>query len=265
MNKIAKYLLKKSFKEDLASQAIILMGQPASGKSTFINTELNHYFSNVPHVSAFKVLNSDSQLKKVQYNRSKLDYERLKGIEDEIGYQKAVALMSYASNDKSIIRFPLEYAEFKILKNHNDYWTQTYKKYYATYFGEREQAQRDTEELSDRKITGSHIIIIDTTGQNVSKNLQILKKTKEQGYTNSVVYLDIPVEYSIKRDEYRGKTEGRSVGESTIKSISSKLPAAFADFANSELVDRVMRFEWVGNVYKGEYVLASDKKKYPYS
>lgn len=260
---IKEAYIKQSFKEDMAPQAIILMGLPASGKSTFINTGLTSYFSNVPHVSAFKVLNSDAQLKKVQYNRSIIDYNNLQNL-DESNYIEAIYSMFYISNDGAIVHFPLDYNSFKNLKNHNEFWSKTYKEYYASYFGEREQAKQDTKELEDHKITGAHIIIVDTTGQNVTKNLSLLEKTKKLGYTNSIVFLDIPIEYSIGRDTYRGAMFGRSVGKETILSIDSKLSSAFSSFANSSLVDRIMKFKWQGNVFKGEYVLMIDKKKYPY-
>lgn len=263
-----KNIIKKAhwinaFKQDLAPQAILLMGLPAAGKSTFINTELAKYFPNVPHVKAFKVLNSDSQLRKVQFDRSKRDYDELKLL-DEAGYNKKKQEMTYKSNDGSLVKFLLDYKSFQGL-NHKDYWNKTYNKYYASYFGEREKAQQDTKELADKKITGSDIVIVDTTGQNTEKNLALLQKSKMQGYTTSVVYLEIPVEFSIGRDKYRGATEGRSVGETIIKSIASKLPSAYNSFKTSPVVDRYLKFVWQGELVKGAYSKVEDKKKYPYS
>jgi len=260
--KEAKWI-KKSFKEDLAPQAIILMGLPAAGKSTFINSELSKYFPNVPHIKAFKVLNSDAQLKKVQFQRSKIDFDLLKGM-NEANYNKHITSMTYISNSGVPIHFPIDYKEFETLKGHKDFWDKSYRSYYASYFGEREQARRDTEELSDIKITGTNIVIVDTTGQNVGKNLSLLAKTKAQGYTNSVVFLEIPVEYSVGRDKYRGATEGRSVGEDVIRSIGAQLPSAYSAFAGSPLVDRMLKFTWSGSLIQGSYGLSEDKKKYPY-
>jgi len=263
MHNIASFLKVRSFKEDNAPQAIVLMGLPAAGKSTFINTVLRKFYPTLPHVKGFKVLNSDSQLKKTQYVRAKSDFELLKDL-DEKAFKNKISEMTYKSNDGAHVKLPMTYEKFQTLKKLNDYWNATYKTYYASYFGERAQAQHDTQELTDKKFSGGDVVIVDTTGQAVDKYLKMFERTKAQGYTNSVVFLHLPVEFAIARDNYRGETEGRSVGENVINSINGKLPSAYQKMKGSKLVDRYLKFNWDGTVIKGQFNKAEDKKKYPY-
>lgn len=260
---LSEALWIKAFKEDMAPQAILLMGLPAAGKSTFINTELKNFFPNVPHVKSFRVLNSDSQLKSFQFQRAKSDYDELYSL-DKNTYNAFIQSMSYVSNDGTNVNFPLSYEQFQSILKFNDYWNLTYKSYYASYFGERSKARAKTNELTDKKFSGSDVVIVDTTGQDVGKYLGMFEKTREKGFVNSVVYLEIDPKLSIARDSYRGETEGRSVGKSVILSIASKLPSAFGAMAKNPLVDRYLKFTWNGDVIKGSYGLVKDHKKYPY-
>jgi len=255
-------MFKVTFKEDLAPQTILLMGLPASGKSTFINKQLTSFFAGIPHATSFSVLNSDTQLKSMQFKRSQNDFNELKGM-NENDYKNKIESMSYESNNGKKINFDLSFDEFKNM-DFKKFFNKMFKKYYATYFGERAQAAKNTEELSDIKIKGNDVVIVDTTGQNINRNLKFLEKSKNDGKTNTVIYLDIDKKYSIARDLYRGETEGRSVGSNVIEDIASKLPNAYKAFINSPLVDRYMKFRWDGELIKGKYSLVSDNKKYPY-
>lgn len=258
-------VIVRAFKEDMAPQVILLMGLPAAGKSTFVKNELVKYYNHrMPHVGAFQVLNSDNQLKKHQWLQAVDDYKTLSNVAgDAAQYNQVADSFSYLSNDGVQVKFNLPFDEFAKINSFDQFFKRMYKPYYASYFGGRAAAKRDSDALTDRKIAAGDVTILDSTGTNPSKWLPLFAKAKAAGHTTSVVWLDLPVEYSIARDQYRGDTEGRSVGQKIIRDYVPELPVAYKAYVQSDLVDRVMHFKWHGEIVKGKYVLISDHKKYP--
>lgn len=255
----------RAFKEDMAPQMILLMGLPAAGKSTFVKEQLTKYYQHrMPHVSGFKVINSDVQLRRFQYEKAVQDFQALQQVDNEDEWAKQTASMSYRSNDGANIDFVLKHDEFAQMKGVDDFWRKMYKPYYATYFGERSAAKKSTDELADEKIGKGDVVIIDSTGVNTSKMLSYFKTGHAKGYTTSVVWLEIDPDYSVARDAYRGETEGRSVGEQVLRSYVPKIAAAWKTYlAENELVDRLLHFRWHGEVVKGTYKQVRDLKRYP--
>jgi predicted kinase len=218
----------------------------------------------MPHIGAFKVINSDVQLRRFQYERAVSDFETLRQVADEKSWAKKTAEMSYQSNDGAMVDFKLDYDRFQQFANVDDFWRTLYKPYYATYFGERSKAKKSTDELADKKIGKGDVVILDSTGVNTSKMLNYFKQGHAKGYTTSIVWLEIDPDYSIARDAYRGETEGRSVGKEVILSYVPKIATAWKSYlAEHELVDRLLHFRWDGGVVKGQYNLVRDLKRYP--
>lgn len=254
-----------AFKEDMAPQIILLMGLPAAGKSTFVKKSLSKYYNHrIPHVGGFQVLNSDVQLRRMQFERARRDYETLRGV-DPVQWARYAAKMQYQSNDGSAVDFDLTPEEFQSLK-FKDFWQRMYRPYYATYFGDRAKAKKATDELALKKIAKGDVVIIDSTGADSAKMLGYFEQGGAKGFTCSVVYLEINPDISIARDQYRGATEGRSVGAAVIRGYEPKLKAAYQVYRNSPLVDRMLHFRWVPagpkEVVKGQYKLVNETKRY---
>lgn len=261
--KLGEKILVKSWKEDLAPQVILLMGLPAAGKSTFVKNELIKYYNHkMPHLSGFQTLNSDNQLRKYQWMQAVSDYKKLSEATQE-NWAAVTKDMAYKANDGKAVPFTLTWAEFQKMPIFDSFFKVMFKPYYASYFGQRAEAKKDSDELTDKKIKSGDVVILDSTGTNVAKMLSVFAKSKEMGSTNSVVWLDVPVEFSIGRDAYRGAKEGRSVGEAVIRSYEPELEPAFRKYLASDLVDRALKFKWVGELIKGKYQLVHDYKKYP--
>ncbi len=255
-----------AFKEDMASQIILLMGLPAAGKSTFVKTELiKHYHHRMPHLTSFKILNSDVQLRRMQYERALNDHALLSTLKEE-DWARGISRLPYRANDGKLVDFDLSWAEFQTLRGPKDYWKRMYKPYYATYFGDRAAAKQATDQLALRKIQSGDVVIIDSTGVDTAKMLGYFKTAKDKGYTTSVVRLEIDPKITIARDQYRGETEGRSVGEKVIRAYVPKLAAAYKKYMSSDLVDRLLHFRWVpagpDEVVKGKYRLVREMKRY---
>ena len=234
---------------DLARQAVVLMGLPAAGKSTFVNNELSRY---VPGFKAPKVENSDVQVKATQRVRANEVYARLKRAAEkgDDSYARAVERLEYKSNTGSVKRIRTPVIAFRMMKNSTDLFRAEYNGYFATWFDMRDAAKATTASMFGDKVSSAGDgLVIDTVAATPSKILSKLKKTKEKGMTNSIFYLEVDPELSIIRDKYRGKTEGRSVGEGVIMGYAGKMKGAFDEYmADAKdpngVVDRVYHFVW---------------------
>jgi hypothetical protein len=197
----------------------------------------------------------------MQFERAKRDYSELSEVK-EGEWANKVKEMQYTSNDGALVNFTMTWKEFQGLR-FKEYFDRMYKKYYASYFGDRAKAKLLNEELGEKKIKGGDVVIVDGIGGNTSKILGYFEKSKGMGYTTSVVWLDIDAEYSVARDQYRGETEGRSVGMDAILGYVPLVKKSWAVYRSSDLVDRCLHFKWHGGIIEGEYVLIDELKRYP--
>ena len=121
------------------------------------------------------------------------------------------------------------------------------------------------QETETKKICPEDVCLDDF--EKIKSIFKQLEKTRSQGYTNTIVYLELDPSYAVARDEYRGKTGDRTVGANVILSYPKKLATAFKVYKNdgkkaNGVVDRVMHFKWNGEVdpRKGVWVKQSDNK-----
>lgn len=261
--KLGEKMLVKAWKEDLAPQIILLMGLPAAGKSTFVKNELIKYYNHkMPHLSGFQTLNSDNQLQKYQWMQATEDFKNLSTAEPAT-WDAVTKPLTYKSNEGDDINFKLSYEDFKKFKNFDAFYKAMYKDYYATYFGQRAAAKKDTDALMTHKVKAGDVIILDSTGTDTAKFLKVFQQAKEQGSTTSVIWLDIPVAYAVGRDNLRRVTLGRYVGEKVIRTYAPAMQPAYQKYTTRDDVDRTLKFKWVGEVGAGKYQLVHDHKKYP--
>ena len=255
------------FEADLKQQCIVLMGLPGAGKSTFINDELSKYF---PGLSSYKVSNSDIQLKKHQYQVAQSHYQWLTNTETEQDVEEFAINAVYTTHDKKDIEHPVTWKWWNQNKDKGfEFFFKTFKKdYYTNYYDIRGYAKEDTTMSFGTKVVtaGSHLII-DTTASNTSRIFKQLTQTRAEGYTNTIVYLEIDAQTSVARDIHRGKSGGRNVGASIIlaypKKLSSALKAYKADGKKANgVVDRVLHFKWGGKAdpADGDWIKMSDNK-----
>lgn len=257
------------FKEDLKKQCIVLMGLPAAGKSTFINDEVQKY---IPNFKGYKVTNSDIQVQAAQYNHAKHHYEWMLGyIKTEKDFQQFVKDTTYINNDGKKVTMPITWEWWQENKDKGlkNYYKTFYKSYYATYFDIRDDAKKKTSELFDLKIKRSgNILVIDTVAAVPSKIFKMLKDSKKEGFHNSIFYLEIDPNISIQRDEWRHKTQGRSVGVKVIENYAKQMTTAWKAYKqegqkDNGIVDRVFHFVWKSqgdSPIKGSWSLKEDIK-----
>jgi len=267
MIKLKKIFLE--FREDLMKQCVVLMGLPASGKSTFINNEVHRY---IPSFTGYKVSASDVQVAAAQYQHAKNQYNwMVDNIKSKEDLNKFINNSKYMDNDNKEIKMPITYEWWESNNNKGlGYFYKTfYKNFYATYFDIRDAAQTLTTKMFDTKIVeAGDLLIIDTTAAHSTSIIQKLVKTKQNDFNNTIIYLDINVNLAIKRDTWRKENQGRGVGEHVILGYVSQMDKAYADYKNEGqkadgVVDRLMHFEWEpsgSSPIKGNWKLIDDYK-----
>lgn len=240
----------QEFQEDLKKQCVVLMGLPASGKSTFVKTELKKY---IPAMIEFSVTNSDSQVAASQYQLAKDHFEwLLQNVKSEKDINKFVNDSEYTGNKQNKIKIPLTYNWWNdnAQKGLKFYYSTFYKPYYATYFDLRDAARQKTAELFTTKIYKSDsILVIDTVAAKYEKIFKELKIAKDNNFNNTIIYLDIDVDLSIKRDNWRQEHQGRGVGNEVIESYAKVMEQAYKEYQKNGqkddgVVDRLMHFVW---------------------
>jgi len=184
------------FQEDLGKRCIVLSGLPASGKSTFIKTEINKY---IQGFSNYKVSNSDAQVKALQYTTARNHFDNLikqtnktNDINKVIFNFKSKSI--YKNNRGNMIEHPItvEWWEENKDKGLDIFWKTFYKHYYATYFDIRDLAKEIDKQLFNTKIVkAGDILVIDTVGAKPDALMPRLEKLKNNNYTNIIIYLEI--------------------------------------------------------------------------
>jgi len=266
--------LVTEFLEDLGKRTVVITGLPASGKSTFINKEINKY---IHGFKGYKVSNSDSQVKALQYITAQNHYKTLSSNlhNTKKNLQKVISVFksksSYVSNRKTQIIHPITLDWWNENKNNGfkKFWMDFYKPYYATYFDIRSLAKEIDKQLFNTKIKkAGNILVIDTVGASPDTLLARLQKLHDNDYNNTIIYLEIDPELCIVRDRYREETEGRGVGEEVIFAYTERLDNAISTYKqNAEkqdsIVDRILHFKWKpsgDSPIKGTWIKISDNR-----
>ena len=257
------------FKDDLKKQCLVLMGLPASGKSTFINKHLGKLF---PAFNRYKVINSDNQVKRLQYQTALDHYNWLKkNVKNEVDILKFKSDTKYADNRKREKIIPITYEWWMANGNKGikNYFKVFYKLFYATYFDIRGLAKEIDKQLWKTKIIESgNILIIDTVAAKYGKIFKRLADAKEAGFNNTIIYLEIVPELCVERDKFRETTEGRGVGPEVIYDYAKNMGQAYLAYKGEGtreggVVDRLIHFNWKptgDSVIKGTWQMIEDNR-----
>ena len=258
LTKLLKEIIKielREYLEDTGKLCVVLMGLPAAGKSTWINNEAKSY---IPGFTGYNVTNSDSQVQALQYDTAMLHYKHLlkqspdDSNKSEKRFQEFIHNTAYTSNRGKIITFPYDYGWWlgNKDKGSNNFYKQLYKPFYASYFDIRDIAKEYEKDLFKTKVhKAGKLLVIDTVASKPPKILRRLKQTREEGYHNIIVYLEINPELAVARDKWREKNVGRGVGAKIIENYAKLMSGAYKVYAtegkdDSGLVDRLMYFKW---------------------
>lgn len=274
-NKLDEHLV------DSLPQMIFVMGLPAAGKSYFIKNDLPKYFPALK--GGNRLLDVDIQLKDKQtefasefasYLYSLKDYltnadSFYKVIDDKENQVNKDSMMVDRNNFYISTTFEWFMENKHLSKNKFVYkfLKDFFKKDWTSNFVPRPDAKKIFKELSKQKLGvrekdityNNNNIVIPITGDSLEKFLDFAQMSFGN-YVPSVVYLDIPIDEAIKRDENRRRKEGRGVGENLIRKKSVPIKQNYNTLIDYGYLDynlyKIMRFVWQPNDTPfGEYVL----------
>jgi hypothetical protein len=279
---------------DSAPQMIFVIGLPAAGKSTFINNSIPKYFQSIKgsrrvtakrRMASSRLSDSDVQLHKHQ-KKAAMDFiNSIYGAADEEAFYDIVRHTEQTYNNTPAqrdlnIKFKIS-TDWEWVKQHNTlsagqfknaFIKEFFKKDWAVNFAVRPAGKEDHKsnelikisldpEMKDAITFNNNDIVIPTTGSELKKITDITENTADQ-YVVSVVYLDIPVEVAIEKDEGRRQKEGRGVGRDLIMSMDKGIQQTWNSLSKGEFkkldMYKLLHFKWVPDSGWGHYELEKE-------
>lgn len=286
-----KYFLESTVNEhliDSAPQMIFVIGLPAAGKSTFINNTIPKYFPSIKgtrrttskrRMVSSRLSDSDVQLHKHQ-KKAAMDFiNAIRGRDEEqfreIIRQAEDMYNSVPAQKDLGVKFKIS-TDWNWVEQHKDlndsqfraaFLKDFFKKDWAVNFAVRPAGKEDHKinelikinldpEMDDMPNFNNNDIVIPTTGSELSKLTRVITKASEQ-YAISVVYLDMPTEVAVEKDEGRRKKEGRGVGRKLIEGMAEGIKDTWDYLSKGgfekEGMYKLLHFKWVPDGGWGHY------------
>ena len=261
---------------DMAPQMIFIMGLPASGKSTFVEKTLPKLF---PSIGQMRTLDSDIQLNKRQKESAMAFAEEIYNANspEELDQAKRrIVDMFNASPAQQMLGI-----EFKIstdwdwVEAHKDmpfgkfkaaFLKDFFSKDWAVNFAVRPVAKSDMKEITNMKlkpeeyegleIYNSNDVAVPIVGDEVEDFEKRIRIASEK-FVVSIVYLDIPTEVSVEKDEGRRRNTGRGVGRKLIEEKAVGVDATWKYLTRGGFknlgVYKMYHYKWVPDSGWGHY------------
>lgn len=231
---------------DSAPQMIFIMGLPASGKSTFVEKTLPKIF---PSVGQVRTLDSDIQLHKRQKESAMNFAEQIYNANDEESFEQAkrelVDTFNASPAQKMLgIEFKIS-TDWQWVQDHKDmnfgkfkgaFLKDFFRKDWAVNFAVRPVAKEDMKEITNMKlkpeeyegleIFNNNDVAVPIVGDDIDSFQKRIRIASEK-FVVSIVYLDIPTEVSVEKDEGRRRNTGRGVGRKLIESMAEGVDATW--------------------------------------
>ena len=280
----------QEFKEDLKQQMVIVVGAPASGKGYFVATTLGKFLKgdqagltkSFPRLTfGAKNLESDNSLRKEQFEAAKMDFKRLLRCNDKAQFDEKIKgkEFQYTADGKTVkLSSVLTWEEFdKRRSKFQDYFKKKgdpVNQYYASLRGNDSQDGEQLKKAARASFEDSvkyaiqksgDLIVIDTAGEDIGSTPfeKFFKQAKDEGFTVSLVELNIPLEMSIRRNAKRGEG-GRSVPDSQIKSAYNAISGIVAKLRQDKRLDRYVKYVWKATgdgIFAGYFAVGIDDRK----
>lgn len=266
---------------DSAPQMIFIMGLPASGKSTFINKSLPKYF---PSLGQARTLDSDIQLHKRQKESAMAFAEEIYNASDAEQFAKirsqAMDIFNASPAQKMLgINFNINtdwdwvqarkgdsFGKFK-----GAFLKDFFSKDWAINFAVRPVAKQDMKELTQMKLNPDELegmetyngndVVVPIVGDDIDSFQKRIKIASDR-FAISIVYLDIPTETSVEKDEGRRQNTGRGVGRKLIESMAEGVHTTWNYLSRGgfkrEGIYKMYHFKYVSDNGWGHYDLEKE-------
>ena len=274
---------------DSAPQLIFLIGLPAAGKSTFINMTLPKYFPTIKgsrranikrKMVSSRLSDSDVQLHKHQKfaamdfvntirGKSKEEFDTIKSELEQkynsVDAQKDLGVQFKISTDWNWVESHKDLSDGKFT---SEFLKDFFKKDWAINFAVRPAAKKDHKinELIKTQLEpelpagmenfNDNDLVVPTTGSELNKLTRVIEHATDK-YAVSVVYLDMPTEVAVEKDEGRRKESGRGVGRKLIESMADGIKNTWDYLSRGgfkkEGMYKLLHFKWVPDAGWGHY------------
>ena len=268
---------------DSAPQMIFIMGLPASGKSTFINKSLPKYFPSLSQGQA-RTLDSDIQLHKRQKESAMAFAEEIYNAADEDSFDRirmqamdafnalpAQQMLNINFNITTTWEWVQAHKDMSFGKFKGAFLKEFFSKDWAVNFAVRPIAKQDMKELTQMKLNPDELegmetyngnsVVVPIVGDDIDAFQKRIKIASEK-FAISIVYLDIPTETSVEKDEGRRQHTGRGVGRKLIESMAEGVHAAWNYLSRGgfkrEGVYKMFHFKYVPDSGWGHYELEKE-------
>lgn len=270
MQAISSYLSTIMVNEhliDSCPQMIFIMGLPASGKSTFISKYLPKFF---PSLTQSRTLDSDIQLHKRQKQNAMSFAKSIYGVNQEQFDKQITDIQNIVNTSKAQSQLGINFnisTDWDWMEQHKElkygdfqkaFLKDFFKKDWAINFEPRPVAKMDYKELMHTKLSpeefeglqsfNNNDVVIPITGDDFNKLTKIIEEASSS-YVPSVVYLDMPVEVSVAKDEGRRQKEGRGVGRELIESKAPGIEYTWKKLSSGAFkkagIYKLLHFEYV--------------------
>ena len=193
MNLLREYI--RYLIEDNDSPKVIFMaGSPGSGKSTVIR--------NLGLSNRLEVINPDDQYEEAMRAES-IPADRGKLLDDYKPLKDQYVAAQEAGDEVLMAELEPEYLRLRGLLSRN-----------MVLFN---QARKGAKQAQTDHIAAGEEFLVDGTGGNYNEIASQVEKLESVGYEVAMIFIDIPVEISIERDDARGKKGGRRLGQKTVE------------------------------------------------
>ena len=278
---------------DSAPQMILVIGLPASGKSTFINETIPQYFPAIRgtrrnnarrKMVSSRLSDSDVQLHKHQ-KKAAMDFVNTIYGSDEENFYKTVKELEDKYNNTPAqkdlgVNFKIttdwdwvkQHQQLSAGKFRTEFLRDFFKTDWAVNFAVRPAGKDDHKinelikinldpEMKGTSQFNNNDIVIPTTGSELNKITRVTSKASDQ-YAISIVYLDMPTEVSVEKDEGRRKKEGRGVGRKLIGSMADGIHNTWDYLSKGgykkEGLYKLLHFKYVPDSGWGHYELEKE-------
>ena len=280
MQSLTKFIESYQINEhliDSAPQMIFIMGLPASGKSTFVERTLPKLF---PSVGQVRTLDSDIQLNKRQKESAMAFAEEIytaKTEEDLDQAKRRIENLFNASPAQQMLgiefkvnvdwQWVQDHQSMNLGKFKNQFIKDWFSKDWAVNFAVRPVAKADMKEITNMKlkpeeydgleIYNSNDVAVPIVGDDIDSFQKRIKIASEK-FVVSIVYLDIPTEVSVEKDEGRRRNTGRGVGRKLIESMAEGVADTWKYLSRggfkTEGVYKMYHYRWEPDAGWGHYV-----------
>lgn len=283
---------------DQAPQLVFIIGLPAAGKSTFINKYLADYFPNITttrhlnkkvkelqYKSSARLLDKDVQLHRQQKINAEIFAKQIYNAsnEDEFLRIRAKELERINNSNgqqqtKQEFKISTDWAWVEQHKNdsfgkfHGAFLQDFFKSDWAIDFSTRPDAANadfwanfktklSPEEYEGLETFNNNDVIWATCGDKMD-GIRKAIETAGDALIPSIVYLDMPVETAVEKDEGRRKKEGRGVGRAIIEKKANGLDEVWKYLSRGgfkkEGIYKLLHFKFVPDGGWGHYELEKE-------